>query len=116
VTRSILSIGLAMTLLTVVICGSCFACQPGPAPMKAGGCCKGHEKCPMPVQKTHAECGAPALEAFTIEKISAHDGLLVFVPAPMVAFAPVETSVPVIDTGRDYTPPNLRILNSCLTI
>jgi hypothetical protein len=116
VARSILSIGLAVILVTVVICGSCFACQPGPAPMKAGGCCKGHGKCPMPAQKTHADCGAPALEAFTVEKVSAPDGLLLFVAAPVVAFVPVETSALALDTGRDYSPPDLRILNSCLTI
>jgi hypothetical protein len=116
VIRSILSIGLAIFIVTAVTSASCFNCLPGKAPMKAD-CCKNHHKCPMPVNKSKTDCGSPAIDSFTTESIVAADG-----QAPAVTVAVPTAFVPADYASADqaavaaYSPPDLRILNSSLTI
>lgn len=112
--RAILGTVLALVLLTVALAGVCVACQPGSAPMK-GDCCKGHGKCPRPAGKTPSQCGTPSADSFTVEKAASLEAPVVSVQAAVEPFAPVESPRPVADVSA-YSPPDLRILNSSLTI
>ncbi len=115
VTRAFISMGLALLLLSAVMGEACLGCSPSPAPMK-GDCCKGHGRCPAQAStKAHSECGAATSDPFTVEKVTVAEDAAA--PAPAIAVAPAVSASPVsFSVVSCYSPPDLRILNSSLTI
>lgn len=85
--------------------------------MKAGDCCKGHGKCGGQAPSAHSHCGAPAVDPFTVEKTVASCDLATPTVAIVQTIAALVTfPVIAIPTNGSYAPPDLRILNSSLTI
>lgn len=109
------SLLLATVILTAFLAAPCVACAD--QPMKGHDCCNSRSHCPPPVSKTlHVECGTPALQSFVVEADHTPAPLLVVAAQPI-------TDQPVIAVLRaeppersPYSPPDLCLLNSVLTI
>ena len=107
---------LAVAILAAFIAAPCVACTD--QPMKGHGCCTPTQNhCPSPASQTlHMECGTPALQSFVVEA----DHTPVPMPVVDAASAAEEPIILVFHTEPPevplYSPPDLYLLNSVLTI
>lgn len=119
--RAITSIALTVALLAISMAGPCLAC---PAPTKAspesGSCCH-HGSCQKPTQAPAPQgCATPDLASTPIELAWTQTAHAIYGVLAPVAMAHVTAVTPRpamrVALVDPYSPPDLCLLNSVLTV
>ena len=117
--RSFISSGLILALIVVLLGGACLACSKVLAGQPLHRCCQTGSHCPMPVKNAkHQHCSGPASDlpsANHVAKVVSND--VVFDARPAHGDLPA-APLPRMSAASDipFSPPDLCLLNSVLTI
>jgi hypothetical protein len=121
--RSITSVVAALAVIAVLVGGACASCWASPQKgMPAGHCCNQSGQCEKPGKApVHKECASPAVDLMTVEQSNSHPvkiaPALIAIPAAAVIDYQQSTSRETTPQRTDpYSPPDLYLLNSVLTV
>ncbi len=117
--RSLLSTGIVLALIAALTAAGCLACVKPAASTTIHDCCKksSSSHCPMPVKTAHQHCVAPVSSIPDANQPVQIASLIVAdMPVAIVSAAPVVQTRLAPPGSRPFTPPDLCIANSVLTI
>lgn len=120
--RTLTSLGVILALIVVLTGGSCLACSDMLSKAKQHDCCKKSSHCPMPMKKApvHEECASPATDLSRVEHSLNAMNTPVAAPSEALFESIVRDPLPRISPPGGafvpYSPPDLCLLNSVLTI
>lgn len=120
VVRNLTSVFIALALAAVLLGSGCLACWT--PSQKSAHCCKKTGECEKPGKiPVHSQCATQGVDLAGAERsdaaapVDVHAVMLAVVAAPVVR-AVVAAERPPSMPDPDYSPPDLFILNSSLTI